>query len=180
MKLTVESIFDSNKKKKQYFNMLNSFRAEYFNEPTIGKYKLKHWDMMQKQGLIPFSLYENNTAIGMAEISGGSLYGIRMLNVCTLYIDPKYRGKGYATGFYRWMEQEAEQQNLGFGIQVEQSSMIKNKTQFMQMGFNWAGVITDCPNDMFYNETTWILFFKPYLKRLMSIDNCVRQLEEVA
>jgi GNAT superfamily N-acetyltransferase len=180
MALYIEAIIDSNKKKKRYFEHLNSFRAEYFNEPGIGKYKLKHWNMIQQQGLIPVLLYENSTSVGMAEISVGSLYGKEMLNVCTVYIDPQHRGKGLATAFYRWAEQEADEEGINFGIQVEQSSMIQNKTQFKKMGFHWASAITDWGNEMAYNQTTWVLYTKHYLKRIMPIDNCVRQLEETA
>jgi GNAT superfamily N-acetyltransferase len=177
MALQVEAKLESNRKRKQYLELLNKFRAEYFNDPNIKKYKLKHWDSIRSSGIIPLLLFQNNTPIGCVELTVGNSGPKSILNLTTVYFLPKYRSQGYAYDIYRFVEAQAERDGMWFGIHIEQSSLLKNLEKFKQLGFVCADRIADWGTDHHYNETTWILFSKYYAKRFYPLGNIPKIIE---
>lgn len=170
--------FDANQL-RDYLKLLNEFRQEYFlktdKKSSVELVNKEHFKESRQRGIISVLVYNHHRPVAVLELSNGNTYGNRTIGISTIYVIPKYRGQGLAASHYDFAERLAEQMNVWFCIQVEQSSLYANRDKFIQLGFYWY-MPQEFAGELKYEEQTYLLYRQPYLKRLQLLD----KLEEAA
>ena len=149
---------------KNHLGLLNAFRKEYFNDPNVELVGPQQFAQAHNLGIIPLTLYRDNIAIGMAECTVSNFYGQKGVSVSTVYIKPSHRGKGLSNFIYDFVEYNSPEHIVG--IQVEETSLLANWQKLVDQGFNWFDTVMIGGNGLTYNEPTYMLFRKQYLKRI--------------
>jgi hypothetical protein len=169
MRLNCQIKFDKSEDIKKYLKLMNEFRIEYFNKPNVPKITESDFAKNKQYRIIPFMLLNGTTPLGIAEITCGNIFNKKRLDISTVYVIPEYRKQRLSETIYNNIESLAHSSDACFGIQIEQSSLLKNIDKFQKLGFVCYDTITEWTTDHCYNEKTYVLFRKNYLKRLKAL-----------
>ena len=157
----------SRQHKRMFLKLINKFRAGYFADAdNMGMEDLNH---ALANHVLCTLITANDKFIGMVEATPGGVNEQKILNVATLYIDPRHRNKGIANYVYKMLDDIVPEVDVA--LQIEESNYLQNVKKFEQMGFTyyWAGEIKNVQDHRKYDEKTYVLYHKQYSPELLPV-----------
>jgi len=152
--------------RRDFLFMLNKFRQTYFRNNPPKDYGMKLFDIAKSNKVDLYLICKNDTNIGIVELTNGEVGSQQVRCIGTIYIQAKYRKNNVSKYVYDLIE---KQNNIPFCLHIEKSHFEKFKDKFWNLGFVCYCAISDWCSDLSYNETTYMVFRKPFSKRLLPI-----------
>jgi hypothetical protein len=152
--------------RRDYLAMLTKFRQNYFRKNCPGDYDMNLFNIVKSNKIDLYLIKNNKTNIGIVELTNGKVGSQQVRCIGTIYIQPKYRKNNISKIVYSMID---KQYTVPVCLHIEQSNFEKNKEKFWRLGYVCYGAISDWCGDLQYNETTYMVFKKPFSKRLLPI-----------
>lgn len=151
--------------KRSYIKYVNKFRKEYFANHINGDasaFDIETVNYGLENKIVMCLIQLNNKCIGIVEATPGSIYGQKILNIATIYVDKKHRSRGIANIVYKFFSELLD--DVDIALHIEESNFNQNVSKFIDMGFTHYLLLEECDSIDFrkYDEKTYVLYDKKH------------------